>query len=100
MSPIKSLLALCLFGVSCVFASDIRGIIEEINDEQKTIKVNGNIIKVMPYTEIEQDGCGIGWDTYKTFAELKVNDVVEVDVFYDNGQIIAKEIEIGCWRAY
>lgn len=100
MSPIKSLLALCLFGASCVFASDIRGIIEEINDEQKTIKVNGNIIKVMPYTEIEQDGCGIGWDTPKTFSQLKINDIVEVDIFYDNGKMIAKEIEIGCARAY
>lgn len=100
MSPIKLLLSLCLLGASWVFASDIRGIIEEIDDEKKTIKVNGNIIKVMPYTEIEQDGCGVGWDTPKTFSQLKVKDIVEVDVFYDNGAMIAKEIEVGCVSAY
>ncbi|RDU70770.1 DUF5666 domain-containing protein [Helicobacter brantae] len=87
-------------GLSVACASDVRGIIEEIDDANKTIKVNNQIIKVMPYTEIEQEGCGSGWDTPKTFSQLRVNDVVEVDVFYDNGKMIAKEIEIGCGRAY
>ena len=87
-------------GIGVAFASDIHGIIEEIDEANKTIKVNAQIIKVMPYTEIEQEGCGKGWDTPKTFSQLKVNDVVEVDIFYDNGKMIAKEIEIGCGRAY
>lgn len=96
----KKFIAFLGLGLSIAFASDIRGVIEEIDDANKTIKVNNQIIKVMPYTEIEQEGCGGGWDTPKTFAHLKVNDVVEVDVFYDNGKMIAKEIEIGCGRAY
>lgn len=96
----KKLIVFLGLSLSIAFASDIRGVIEEIDDANKTIKVNNQIIKVMPYTEIEQEGCGKGWDTPKTFAQLKINDVVEVDVFYDNGKIIAKEIEIGCGRAY
>lgn len=96
----KKFIAFLGLSLSIAFASDIRGVIEEIDDANKTIKVNNQIIKVMPYTEIEQEGCGGGWDTPKTFAQLKVNDVVEVDVFYDNGRMIAKEIEIGCGRAY
>ncbi|WP_300643554.1 DUF5666 domain-containing protein [uncultured Helicobacter sp.] len=100
MSPIKTFVSIFAFATSVAMASDIKGTIQAIDDTNKTITVNGVVIKVMPYTEIEQDGCGIGWDTYKTFSELKVDDVVEIDVFYDNGKMIAKEIEIGCWKAY
>lgn len=100
MPTITKLFFLFALVTYATWASDIRGVIEAMDNTNKTITVNGSVIKVMPYTEIEQDSCGFGWDTDKTFSELKIDDVVEIDVFYDNGQMIAKEIEIGCWRAY
>lgn len=96
----KKFLPLYIFFSTLALASDFRGVIQAIDSENKTITINDTVIKVMPYTEIEQDSCGLGWDTYKTFSELKIDDIVEVDVFYEDGKIIAKEIEIECWRAY
>lgn len=91
---------LFLFVASVIWASDIKGVIESIDDGNKTIKVGGNLIYVLPYTEIEKDSCGSGWDIPQKFADLRVNDTVKIDVFYDNGRIMAKEIDVLCYRAY
>lgn len=83
-----------------MLSTDIYGIIEKINNKEKTIQVNTNIVKVMPYTEIKQEGCRSDWDIPKIFSQLNIGDVVEIDVFYNNGTIIAKEIEVKCIRAH
>lgn len=85
-----------------IFASDITGTIQKIDDGQKSITVNNNVIKVMPYTKIEQDACGIGWDSAKKFADLKVGDLIEVDLMHGEKGLVAEDIEIKCMknRAY
>lgn len=97
----KLVLSSLLLGASA-FASDITGIIQTIDNAKKTITINGNAIAVMPYTKIEQDACGIGWDTPKKFADLKKGDLVEVDLMYSQNGLIAEDIEIKCMnnRAY
>ncbi|WP_121021188.1 DUF5666 domain-containing protein [Helicobacter vulpis] len=95
-------LALGLVAVGVVCASDFKGIIENIDATQKTIAINGMVIKVMPYTKIEQDACGVGWDKAKKFVDLKKGDLVKVDLLHHNTTPIAEEIEIKCMdqRAY
>lgn len=97
----KLVLGSMLLGAS-LFASDITGIIQKIDNAKKTITINGNAIAVMPYTKIEQDACGIGWDSDKKFADLKVGDLVEVDLMHGNQGLVAEDIEIKCMknRAY
>lgn len=100
----KKYLVLFLFLISSLFADiDFTGVIELIDNDNKTIKVNGTIIQVMQYTKIEQDSCGFGWDLYKKFSDLSVGQIIEVDTnYYTNNIPIAKEIEIKCQsnRAY
>lgn len=97
-------LLLSIFAVgSLAFAdSDFEGVIEAINDADKTIKVNGQIIKVLPNTVIEEDSCYLAWDVSRKFSELKVGDIVEMDVFPSNNLLTASKIEIQCVknRAY
>ncbi|RDU70768.1 DUF5666 domain-containing protein [Helicobacter brantae] len=90
-----------LAGLSLGFA-DNYGIIEAVNNNDKTIVVNQTTIKILPYTKIEEEACGSGWDTPKKFADLKVGQVVEVDFMgAENNVLVAKEIEIQCAnRAY
>lgn len=90
-----------LFGLSLGFA-DNYGVIESINNTDKTIVVNKTTIKILPYTKIEEEACGSGWDTPKKFADLKAGQVVEVDFMgVENNVLVAKEIEIQCAnRAY
>lgn len=97
----KLLLSTLLVGASA-FASDITGIIQAIDNAKKTITINGNAIAVMPYTKIEQDSCGIGWDSDKKFADLKKGDLVEVDLMNSSSGLVAEDIEIKCMknRAY
>lgn len=97
----KLILGSMLLGASA-FASDITGIIQSIDDAKKNITINGNTIAVMPYTKIEQDACGIGWDSAKKFVDLKVGDLVEVDLMHANNGLVAEDIEIKCIknRAY
>lgn len=98
----KVIFGVAFAGLSLVLGSDLKGIIQAIDQNQKTITINGMIIGVMPYTKIEQDGCSMGWDTPKKFADLKNGDLVEVDLIYNNDRPIAKDIEIECMqnRAY
>ncbi|WP_104694900.1 DUF5666 domain-containing protein [Helicobacter salomonis] len=98
----KVLMGLLVAGLGSLYASDFKGIIEEVNDAQKTIAVNGMVIGVMPYTKIEQDSCGMGWDSAKKFADLKKGDLVKVDLIHHQATPVAEEIEIKCMqhRAY
>lgn len=92
----KIVLSVLLF-VSVLFG-DSYGVIESVNYDTKTIRVNGMDIKVMPYTEIEEDTC-FGFDTNKTFSALKAGQVVEIDFNgYTNNTPIAKDIDIKCSR--
>ncbi|ANV98617.1 hypothetical protein BBW65_07320 [Helicobacter enhydrae] len=77
-------------------ASDIKGLIQSINDSDKTISVNHTIIKVIPYTEIERESCRGDWDMPQQFKDIKIGDYVKIDIFYNENQIVAKEIEIKC----
>lgn len=90
-----------LFGLSLGFA-DNYGVIESVNNTDKTIVINKTTIKILPYTKIEEEACGSGWDAPKKFSDLKAGQVVEVDFMgVENNVLIAKEIEIQCAnRAY
>lgn len=98
----KIICGIAFASLSLVLGSDIKGIIQAIDHNQKTITVNGMVIGVMPYTKIEQDACPMGWDTPKKFADLKQGDLVDVDLIYNNNKPIAEDIEIKCMqnRAY
>lgn len=97
----KKVILTLLTALSIGFAGNY-GVIEEINDAQKTIVVNKTTIKVLPYTEIEEEACMGGWDTPRQFADLKVGQMIEIDFMgVENNMLIAKEIEIKCAnRAY
>lgn len=97
----KILILFTLVGLNFVLA-DIKGIIQSIDSDKKTITINGTVIGIMPYTKIEQDSCGMGWDTPKKFVDLKQGDFVDIDLIYNNNMPIAEEIEIKCMknRAY
>lgn len=98
----KVIVSLALVGLNFVLAADIKGTIQSIDTNKKTITVNGTVISVMPYTKIEQDSCGMGWDSAKKFNDLKQGDLVDVDIIYNNNMPVAEDIEIKCMqnRAY
>lgn len=88
---------------SAVFAdNDYEGVIESIDNANKTITVNNQVIKVLPNTKIEEESCYLAWDVSRKFAELKVGDIVEMEVFPSNNILTASKIEIQCVknRAY
>lgn len=78
--------------------ADQEGVIEAIDDANKTITVNGTIIKVLPNTKIEEDSCWLPWDVSKRFVDLKVGDIVELDLIYLNEMPTVTKIEIQCIR--
>ncbi|WP_027326884.1 DUF5666 domain-containing protein [Helicobacter pametensis] len=90
-------LALFLLLGSLVIA-DQKGVIESIDHQNKTITVNGSLIKVLPNTKIEEDSCWLAWDISKKFADLRVGDIVELDLFYSGDMLTASKIEIQCVR--
>ncbi|MFC3847630.1 DUF5666 domain-containing protein [Helicobacter baculiformis] len=98
----KTFLGILVAGISVLSASDFKGVIENIDSAKKTITVNDMVIRVMPYTKIEQDACGMGWDKAKKFVDLKKGDFVKVDLIHHNAAPVAEEIEIKCMdhRAY
>ena len=98
----KILLSILALGSLALADNDFEGVIEQINDADKTIKVNGQLVKVLPNTVIEEDSCYLAWDVSRKFAELKVGDIVELDVFPSNNILTASKIEIQCVknRAY
>lgn len=86
-----------LFCIGIAFAGQ-EGVIEAINMEDKTITVNGTIIKVLPNTKIEEDSCWLPWDVSKKLVDLKIGDIIELDLIYLNGMPTATKIEIECVR--
>lgn len=100
----KKLLFAFLLGTTSFLLADgdFEGVIEAIDNEQKIIQVNGQKIKVLPNTKIEEDPCYLPWDISKRFSDLKVGDIVEMDVFPSNNILTASQIEIQCIkeRAY
>lgn len=95
----KNLLVSAILGAMCVSglsAMDLKGMIEGIDDSSKTIQVNGNTIKVMPYTKIKQESCGIGWDSAKKFVDLKKGDFIKVDLSKNSQKMVAEKIKIKC----
>lgn len=94
-------LAILMLG-GLAIADDFEGVIEGIDHGNKTIRVNGQAIKVLPNTVIEEDHCYLAWDVSRKFAELKVGDIVEIEVFPNNNMLTASKIEIQCVknRAY
>lgn len=114
----KTLIALFVL-FTIVFADDmeIKGLITNIDDTNKTIAINGTTIKILPQTKIKLDDCGIfGTDLAGKFIDLKLNSFVEAEVFpnmsniaggqyatHDAGQVgapiyIAEEVELKCTR--
>lgn len=99
-----------IFGVIAVLGlsnamfadNDYEGVIESIDNANKTITVNNQVIKVLPNTKIEEESCYLAWDVSRKFAELKVGDIVEMEVFPSNNALTASKIEIQCVknRAY
>lgn len=91
-----------LICIGCFAFADQDGVIESIDHDNKTITVNGTLIKVLPNTQIEEDSCWLPWDISKKFIDLKVGDIVEIDLIYSNNMPTALKIEIECVknRAY
>lgn len=88
---------------------DIKGIINNIDNDAKTITVNNIIIKVMPQTHIKLDDCGIfGMDMNGKFVDLTMGSFVEVEAWPNQAvqnqantssnaaSYIASEIELKC----
>ena len=93
----RKIMITAIAGALCALsAMDLKGIIEAIDDASKTIQVNGNTIKVMPYTKIKQESCGMGWDSAKKFVDLKKGDFIKVDLSRGNQGMVADKIKIKC----
>lgn len=85
-----------ILSTGTLMASDFKGMIDSIDNANKTIQVNGNTIKVMPYTKIKQESCGIGWDSAKKFVDLKQGDFIKVDLAKNSQNMVAEKIKIKC----
>ncbi len=85
-----------ILSTGALMASDFKGMIDSIDNANKTIQVNGNTIKVMPYTKIKQESCGIGWDSAKKFVDLKQGDFIKVDLAKNSQNMVAEKIKIKC----
>lgn len=114
----KVLIALFALGLTDGLYADgfeMKGIINNIDDNAKTISVNNVTIQVMPQTHIKLDDCGIfGMDVdgrfvdLKKFVDLKVGSFVEVEAWpnssvnsnaansSNNISYVASEIEQKC----
>lgn len=115
MKKIAILVAILLSsGVAFADGIELKGLITGIDNDKKTISINGTLIQVLPQTEITLDDCGIfGTDVRGKFVDLKLNSFVEAEVFAnmlnvageyataDAGKsgapaYIAEEIELKC----
>lgn len=85
-----------ILSTGALMASDFKGMIDSIDNANKTIQVNGNTIKVMPYTKIKQESCGIGWDSAKKFVDLEQGDFIKVDLAKNSQNMVAEKIKIKC----
>lgn len=85
-----------ILSTGALMASDFKGMIDSIDNANKTIQVNGNTIKVMPYTKIKQESCGIGQDSAKKFVDLKQGDFIKVGLAKNSQNMVAEKIKIKC----
>lgn len=114
----RMLIALSVL-LSIVIADDmeLKGLITNVDDANKTIAINGTTIKILPQTKIKLDDCGIfGTDIDGKFVDLKLNSFVEAEVFPNMSSIaggqyatpdagkagapiyIAEEVELKCTK--
>lgn len=100
----KIILALSL-GLGAVFASDmdIEGLITSVDDANKTITINGFVVKILPQTKIKLDDCGVfGMDLAGKFVDLKQGSFAEAEVYPSmpntgaTPAYTAKEVEVKC----
>lgn len=111
----KLLVVLFVIGFTsglCADGFEVKGIINHIDDNAKTISVNNVVFKIMPKTHIKLDDCGIfGTDLDGKFSDLEVGSFVEVEawpisavggVSQNDATYIASEVEQKCVsnRAY
>ena len=74
-------LALC-FGGLFAGGMDLNGMITAIDNQNKTITINGFVVQILPQTKIKLDDCGIfGTDLAGKFVDLEQNSFVKVKVF-------------------
>ena len=99
---------------------DLDGIITAVDNNNKTITINGFVVQILPQTKIKLDDCGIfGTDLAGKFVDLKQGAFVEAEVFPNMTSVagqyatqnagsagapvyIAEEVELKCVknRAY
>ena len=114
----KKLALGALLCASGLFAGgmDLDGLITGIDNQNKTIMINGVLVQVLPQTKIKLDDCGIfGTDLAGKFVDLKQGAFVEAEVFPNMASVagqyatqnagtagapvyIAEEIELKCTR--
>ena len=73
-------LALCVGGL---FAggNDFRGVIDKVDEANKTITINGYVVQIIPQTRIKLDDCGVfGTDKYGKFTDLKQGAFAKVKI--------------------
>lgn len=78
MKKLALSLVLCVSGV---FAggNDFRGVIDKIDEANKTITINGYVVQIVPQTRIKLDDCGVfGTDKSGKFLDLKQGEFVKV----------------------
>ncbi|MGX2983818.1 DUF5666 domain-containing protein [Helicobacter sp. 23-1045] len=112
----KKLALGALLCASGLFAGgmDLDGLITGIDNQNKTITINGVLVQVLPQTKIKLDDCGIfGTDLAGKFVDLKQGAFVEAEVFPNMASVagqyatqnagsagapvyIAEEIELKC----
>ncbi|WP_305862344.1 DUF5666 domain-containing protein [Helicobacter cholecystus] len=92
---LTSIMALIL-NAGVLMAMDFKGVIESIDNTNKTIRVNNNTIKVMPYTKIKQESCGMSWSSAKKFVDLKEGDIVKINLAKNSTEMVAEKIKIKC----
>ncbi len=75
-------LALCFGWLFAGGGADLNGLITAIDNQNKTITINGFVVQVLPQTRIKLDNCGIfGTDISGKFTDLEQGSFVKADVF-------------------
>ncbi len=115
MKKIALSLALC-FGGLFAGGMDLNGLITAVDNQNKTITINGFVVQILPQTKIKLDDCGIfGTDLAGKFVDLVQGSFVEAEVFPNMTSVagqyatanagaagapayIAEEVELKCTR--
>lgn len=86
-NPLSRLLlaAMLCSPAGAALADDVEGAITSIDNQTRSVTVNGQAFYVDDKTDYDDD--------YKRFEDLKVGDRVEIDYRDDNGRKLITEIE-------